>query len=154
LRFRSNRQTLAEIAERTSGEILPGDPESDKVFERGRAVKRSTKPIFDWFLIALAILVPIDVGLRRVQIDWSTIKGLFLAERRKGPATATMGTLLERKQAVSSELQSRKEERPLSPPSFSTKPPGAGQRPPGAPPKVVAPKPPPPSAAPPTGQPT
>lgn len=140
LRFRSNRQTLNEIAERTSGEILPPDPEAGKVFERGRLVKRSTKPIFDWFLIALAILVPLDVGLRRVQLDWSTIKSLFLVERRKGPATATMGALLERKQAVSTELQSRREERPLPPPisgkpttkPFAAPPPVAGSKPPAS----------------------
>ncbi len=153
LRFRSNRQTLNEIAERTSGEILPGDPETDQVFERGRSVKRSSKPVFDWFLIAMAILVPIDVAVRRVQFDWATIRGLFLRERRAGPATATMGTLLERKQAVASELQARKEEQPLQP-NLKSKPSSAAKKPSTAPPRVVGPKPPATAAPPATDQPT
>ena len=154
LRFRSNRPVLSEIAERTSGEMLSGDPKEDKIYERGRSVKRSTKPIFDWFLIAMAILVPVDVGLRRVQLDWSAIKAMFVLDRKKGPATATMGTLLQRKQEVSSELQSKREERPLSP-MFGTGGTAKSQAknsPPTAPP-VAGPQPPPP-AAPPGGKPS
>src|SRR5690348_16376485 len=49
LRFRSNRPVLNEIVERTGGKILDGDPKADKIYERGRSVKRSTKPTFDWF---------------------------------------------------------------------------------------------------------
>ena len=145
LRFRSNRQSLQEIAERTSGEILSEDPTDVNIYERGRQVKRSTRPIFDWFLIALTILVPVDVGLRRVQLDWSTIKSLFVADRRQGPATATMGALLERKQAVLSELQQRKEEQHLPPPK-PVPPVKSG------PPPVAGPKP-PPTAAPPGDKP-
>ncbi len=44
LRFRSNRQSLGEIAERTSGQILSGDVAKDNIYERGRSIKRSTKP--------------------------------------------------------------------------------------------------------------
>ena len=149
LRFRSNQAVLNEIAERTSGEILPSKPEDARIYERGRSVKRSTKPIFDWFLIALAILVPIDVGLRRVQIDWAAIKSLFVLDRRKGPATATMGALLERKKAVSTELQSRREDRPLP----LSKPATAAKRPATIAPPVISPKP-PPTAMPDSNQPT
>ncbi len=113
LRFRSNRQSLGEIAERTGGQVLTGNAANDKIFERGRSIKRSTKSIFDWFLIALAILVPIDVGIRRVQFDFSALKSLFVRHRQTGPSTATMGTLLQRKQQVASELQSKREERPF-----------------------------------------
>ncbi|OYW21569.1 MAG: hypothetical protein B7Z55_05655, partial [Planctomycetales bacterium 12-60-4] len=114
LRFRSNRQTLSEIASRTGGRILEGDPKVDDVYHAGRELKQTTRPIFDWFLIALACLVPLDVAIRRVQIDGSVIWNLF--RRRKAEATATMGTLLQRKQQVSETLQ-RREERPLAPPS-------------------------------------
>jgi hypothetical protein len=145
LRFRSNRQTLQEIAQRTSGRILSGEANEDRIYEYGRAVKRSTRPIFDWFLVALAILVPIDVGIRRVQLDWSAIRSLFVLERRKGPATATMRKLLERKQDVASGLQSKREERPPEGKiRFGAE--RTAKRP--APPPVVAPKPPPQSEPP------
>lgn len=140
LRFRSNRQTLSEIAARTGGRILEGDPKVDDVYHAGRELKKTTRPIFDWFLIALACLIPLDVAIRRVQIDGSAIWNLF--RRRKAEATATMGTLLQRKQQVSETLQ-RREERPLAPPSTMPRPPSASR------PKTEPPKPPPPPAAPP-----
>lgn len=121
LRFRSSRQTLQEIADKTGGKILSGDPAKDEVYTRGRAPKRSSKPIFDWFLIALAILIPLDVAIRRIQIDvkaiWQT-----LTMRRRAPSTATMGALLQTKQSVSAALQSRKSERTM-PSSMGTIPP-------------------------------
>jgi uncharacterized membrane protein len=141
LRFRSNRQTLTDIASRTGGRVLTGQPLEDDVFHVDRAPKRSTKPVFDWFLIALACLVPIDVAVRRIQIDFKGLLSL-LSFRRTGPATATTGALLQRKQEVQSTMQSRKDERPLPPPSFKPTAP----RP--APPRPTAP---PPPSAPPVG---
>lgn len=121
LRFRSNRPMLQEIADKTGGKMLSGDPTKDAIYTRGRAPKRSSKPIFDWFLIALAILVPLDVAIRRIQIDFASIWKAVTMQRR-APSTATMGALLERKQSVSAALQSRKSERTM-PISSSNVPP-------------------------------
>ncbi len=112
LRFRSNRQTLQEIADRTGGRLLTGDPEKDAVYTYKREPKRSSQPVFDWFLIALAILVPLDVAIRRIQID---VVGIWKAItlRRRAPASATMGALLQTKQTVSAALKSKREDRPL-----------------------------------------
>ena len=121
LRFRSNRQALQEIADRTGGKVLSGDPTKDAIYTRGRTPKRSSKPIFDWFLIALAILVPLDVAIRRIQIDFRAIWRALTLQRR-GPSSATMGTLLQTKQTVSAALQSRKTERTM-PPSTGGVPP-------------------------------
>ena len=121
LRFRSNRQTLQEIADKTGGKILSGDPAKDDIYMRGRAPKRSSKPIFDWFLIALAVLIPLDVAIRRIQIDFRAI-WKTLTMQRHGPSTTTMGTLLQTKQTVSEALKSRRTERPLPPQSGSTPP--------------------------------
>lgn len=122
LRFRSNRQQLQEIADRTGGRVLSGDPTKDAIYTTNRIPKRSSQPIFDWFLIALAILIPLDVALRRVQIDFVGIwKTLTLQTR--APTTATMGTLLQTKQTISAALKSKREERPLPPQSGSAPPP-------------------------------
>ena len=121
LRFRSNRQTLQEIVDRTGGRLLSGHPEDDAVYTHNRVPKRSSQPVFDWFLIALAILVPLDVAIRRIQIDvfaiWKT-----LTLRQRAPSTSTMGTLLQTKQTISDALKSKREERPL-PPQTGTAPP-------------------------------
>ena len=114
LRFRSNRQALQEIADRTGGRMLTGDPSKDAIYQTGRAPKRSTKPIFDWLLVALAILVPLDVALRRIQLDFQSIKAA-LGFGRRAASSATMGALLQAKQSVSASLDARRAERPLPP---------------------------------------
>lgn len=116
LRFRSNRQTLQEVADRTGGRVLSGDPAKDEIYQRGRAPKRSSKPIFDWLLVALAILVPLDVALRRIQLDWSSIKSA-LGLGRRATSTATMGALMQAKQSAAASIQSRRSERPAPPQS-------------------------------------
>src|SRR5262249_13433603 len=121
LRFRSNHQTLQEVADRTGGRGLSGYPEKDDIYRHGRLPKRSSKPIFDRFLRALAILVPIDVALRRIQIDLAAIKSA-LGFGRRAATSATMGALLQAKQSASQAIESRRSERPL-PPSTGNSPP-------------------------------
>jgi hypothetical protein len=107
LRFRSNPIVLEEIAERTGGQRL--DPENAaKVIYGRRDPKQSSNPVFDWLLIVLAILVPLDVGIRRVQLDWYVIRSWFGLGSDKQSSTATMGALLQRKQGVTEELDHRK----------------------------------------------
>jgi uncharacterized membrane protein len=109
-RFRSNWDSLREIMERTGGEELTEDAKAPDIYNR-RVPKQSSQPIFDWFLVALACLVPLDVAIRRVQLDWHVIKS-WLGFDRRGETTQTMGALLARKKDVSATLQ-RREERPL-----------------------------------------
>ena len=97
LRFKSNPLLLNQIAERTGGRIL--SRESLDIFHRERTTRESSKPVFDWFLIALACLIPIDVGVRRVQLDWAVVKAMF-GIGKKHESTATMGALLERKKHI------------------------------------------------------
>ncbi|QDT97433.1 VWA domain-containing protein [Gimesia aquarii] len=107
LRFRSNPIVLEEIAEKTGGQRLNPDKAAEVIYGR-RAPKQSSNPIFDWFLIALAILVPLDVGIRRVQLDWYVIKSWFGFGSEQKASTVTMGALLQRKQGVVEELDLRK----------------------------------------------
>ncbi|WP_417389424.1 VWA domain-containing protein [Gimesia sp.] len=107
LRFRSNPIVLDQIAARTGGQRLSPENASEVIYGR-RDPKTSSNPIFDWFLIALAILVPLDVGIRRIQLDWYVIKSWFKFGKEDKSSTATMGALLQRKQNVTEELDSRK----------------------------------------------
>lgn len=120
LRFRSNPLLLKEIAERTGGHILSA---SDlDFFPRQRTPRETSRPVFDWFLFALAILLPLDVAVRRVQLDWSVIRD-WLFRRREAPSGETMGALLERKRQVGTTLAAQPE-RPLrtTPASLARKP--------------------------------
>ncbi len=75
LRFRSNPLVLDRIREVKRGSELDAASDAQTVFDR-RETKRSTRPIFDWLLAALACLVPIDVAVRRIQIDfWAYANG-------------------------------------------------------------------------------
>jgi len=121
LRFRSSPSTLDEIEDKTGGVRLTRDlvtaENSDPwasaakdIFQTRRKPKQSSRPIFDWFLITLACLVPLDVAVRRIQIDRYAIRSLFGFMRRQGPSTETMGALLHRKKSVDAGLQKTRRE--------------------------------------------
>ena len=98
--------------EQSAGLLASYEEKAAKTIYGRRSPKRSSWPIFDWFLITLACLIPLDVGLRRVQLDWYAVKSL-LGLDRKTESTQTMGQLLKRKQSVDSTLEKRKRETPL-----------------------------------------
>jgi hypothetical protein len=107
INFRSNWNVLREIQAETGGQMLDIEAPAASLYDR-REPKASSQPIFDWFLIALACLVPLDVAVRRVQLDWYSIKSLLGFDKR-GETTQTMGALLARKKDVSATLQRRAE---------------------------------------------
>jgi uncharacterized membrane protein len=113
LRFRANPIILKEIAEKTGGRELEvaDDPEAvaSQIFGE-RVPKRSSRPVFDWFLMMLACLIPLDVALRRVQISFTWLKDAFNRDHKE--STATMGALLQRAGEVRSSLDSRSERKP------------------------------------------
>ncbi len=113
LRFRSNPLILNDIAVRTNGQMLDKESTAADIYSKNREPKRSSRPIFDWFLVILACLIPLDVGVRRVQLDWYVIKSWFGIGRKQGSSTQTMGALLERKQAVDSQLAAKRGDAPL-----------------------------------------
>lgn len=110
LRFRANPIVLRDVADRTGGREIDVSQEPPQLAAQifgNRQPKRSTSPIFDWFLMALACMIPLDVAIRRVQLDFSWLRKAFAKEDRK-QTTATMGALLEKSQAVRSAMESNR----------------------------------------------
>lgn len=141
LRFRSNPLILTDIRKGTGGTELEGDSKAEDIFNVDRQPKRSSRPIFDWFLVILACLIPLDVGVRRVQLDWYVVKGwLGIGLKREG-STQTMGALLERKQAVGSQIEARRGETPLPTETLKrlARPQAKGGTPPTRPPPNMPP---------------
>jgi uncharacterized membrane protein len=103
LRFRSNPIMLKEIQEKTEGKILQSDSPSESVFGE-RLPRSSTRPIFDWLLIFLAMLLPIDVAVRRIYFDWTNISRLVFRSRDKQDQQTTLESLLETKQETVAQL--------------------------------------------------
>jgi uncharacterized membrane protein len=109
LRFRSDPILLKQIAERTGGRLLT---EADlDLFHPARTARESSRPVFDWFLLALCCLIPLDVGIRRVQLDWEVMLGWF-RPRKAESSGETMGALLQRKQQVKEQIDEKRTERP------------------------------------------
>ncbi len=109
MRFRSNPIVLDQIARKTNGRNLTGGETGEDVYGAPREARRSSLPVVDWLLALMAILVPLDVGLRRVQLDLGVIKGWFGIGRKAQPSAATFGALLARKKDVSDTLKQRTE---------------------------------------------
>ena len=110
LRFRANPIVLRDIAERTGGSELLTDQTPEEMAQTiygNRKPKRSSRPIFDWYLMGLACLLPLDVAVRRVQLDFAWLKKLLRRERKE--STATMGALLQRAGEVRSSLNTQRE---------------------------------------------
>ena len=99
MQFRSRPQVLREIAERTRGRELTGATTDPSPYLGDREVKKSSAPIVDWLLIVLACMIPIDVGIRRVQLDMGVIRSWF-AGRPDQPSEETYARLRSRKEAV------------------------------------------------------
>ncbi len=133
LRFRSDPVVLKQIAERTGGRVLSASDVD--LFHPPRVTRESSRPVFDWFLFALCLLVPLDVGIRRIQLDWDVIFGWF-RPRRAEKSTETMGALLQRKAQVQEQLAEPRAERP--PPVPSSPRPAVPR---SAPPQPKAPEP-------------
>ena len=107
LRFRSNPILLDQVAEKTDGEELDLTSEAPAIFDRARVTTTSDRPIADWFLIALACLVPLDVGIRRVQIDMELIRGWLGLTKTHTPSDETFTQLLRTKRTVEASLTER-----------------------------------------------
>ncbi len=97
LQLHSNTKALERIAQHTGGRVLDG--RETALFDFERQSKESSRSIIDWFLLLLACLVPLDVGLRRVHLDFSVMRSWF--KRKKAEESgATLSALLRRKADV------------------------------------------------------
>ena len=117
LKFRSNPFVIEKIAETTGGRILTGRETGEDIFPKERKSRRSSKPIFEIFLFILAFLIPLDVGIRRVQIDFSLLMSML--KRKTGTmheSTQTLGSLLRRKKDVDEKIAGDNIPRKVSPP--------------------------------------
>ena len=105
LRFRSNKILLDQTLAKTGGRELNGNETGEQLYSPRRQPKESSKPIVDWLLILLACLVPMDVALRRVQLDLEVIRGWFGLGRSAPLSDETFSALLARKHDVAATLQ-------------------------------------------------
>ncbi|MFG0250884.1 MAG: glutamine amidotransferase [Phycisphaeraceae bacterium JB051] len=104
LRFGSSPMTVKNIIEKTGGNLLTPDTTAAQVFPQDRKERFTSKPSFDWLLLALCCLLPLDVAIRRVQVDKQFFKDLFGPHKTITPKQETFDTLLKKRKAVKDQL--------------------------------------------------
>lgn len=112
LRFRSDPIACRRIAERTGGRLLTGKEKGQELFLKEHKPRTSSRPLADWFLVLLACLIPLDVAVRRVQLDWLVIRGWLGLDRKRRASGETLGALLARKEALELPTRERPAPRP------------------------------------------
>lgn len=123
LKFSSNMKDLQKIVEKTGGKFLKAKSKGEEIFIKPTEIRFSSQPFFDTLLLILACLIPLDVAIRRVQIDFAMLKEM-LGGKRKEASTATMGALLDRKKSIRNTEEEKKADRPVyTNPAVSSKPP-------------------------------
>ena len=128
------------MAEVGGGKLLSRDFEADNPFERDR--KKTFQPVdlWEWLLKFAVILFPIDVGVRRIQLDWEewlkateNLRQLLFFWRREERQTSTdesLASLLAKRDEARQSFQRDKPSAPdprlfqskQTPAEFSAKP--------------------------------
>jgi len=71
----ADEEALRHLAEIGGGQVRSGgDQDAGWVFARDQAVARTRVSLWPWMLAAAAALFPLDVGLRRVALDWAAAR--------------------------------------------------------------------------------
>ena len=110
--LRANTEALEQLAETTQGRVLERD---DDVFERTFDPEPRYEHIWPWLLAIAAVLVPADVFVRRVFVDYaaawrkavSAVKSISVARQRARTAPTHVDTLLGAKKRTRDDLRRR-----------------------------------------------
>lgn len=105
LRFGSSPMTIKKIVEKTGGNMLTTDATAADIFPKDRKERFTSKPSFDWLLIALCCLLPLDVALRRVQVDMQFFRDLLGPHKTITPKQETFDSLLKTRKKVKDKLK-------------------------------------------------
>ena len=118
--WKSNEALLLALQEETGGRDLR-DPDNDNVFEHNLAEARRSEPIWPLSMAIALLLVPVDIFVRRVLLDWKTVKNVIvlvwekvlsffgLLWRRKEVRDETVESLLNVKERIREAEQADKE---------------------------------------------
>jgi len=91
---------LYRVALAGNGKVALSDPAS--VFEHSLTAPRASRPLWAWLLLLATVLLPIDIGIRRLVINksdlrkgWAWATGKFLGPRLASPVTASRTERME-----------------------------------------------------------
>ena len=110
--LRANTEALEQLAKTTKGRVLEGE---DDVFERTFDPEPRYEHIWPWLLTIAAVLVPVDVFVRRVFVDYgaawrktvSAVRSISIARRRARTVPTHVDTLLGVKKRTRADITKR-----------------------------------------------
>jgi Mg-chelatase subunit ChlD len=119
----SDPDALYQLTLAAHGQVATDNPAD--AFAHTRAAPLATRPIWPWLLLIAALLLPFDVGVRRLAIDWRDLQKAWgvirmrpqakrLASAAMPARSERMTTLFEAKQRTRVERAERSE--PIEPP--------------------------------------
>lgn len=110
---RSNDEFMEKIAKESGGRLAGAGYDA---FSRDLPKMARPKPVWEWLLLAGLLLVPVDVFVRRVYLDWAELFAATMKVfRRKKAAedrTEGMGSLLAAKGRATAEFREEKKDKP------------------------------------------
>ena len=129
-----NLHLLQRLTEAGQGKLLGEDPLVDNPFEHDRQKTFQPRALWPWLLRFAILLFPIDIGIRRIQIDreewsraWRFFQRTFLFWRRNSEPTQqdeSLAALLSRRDSVrTQQTRTRSEVRPPNPALFQAEAP-------------------------------
>ena len=124
LRFRHDPITIDQITERTGGRAISTATTGEQLYGGDRETKKSSQPFVEWLLVLLACLFVMDVGLRRVQIDFDIIRSWFATRREDAKEEETFTALLKRRRSVKDEIAETHGGAPTEEPTWMAEQPG------------------------------
>jgi uncharacterized membrane protein len=105
-----NLNLLRRLAESGGGRIIDPDNPADSTFQHDRRKTYQPRDLWDWLLKLAVILFPIDVGVRRIQLDrdemlraWRKLRGWIFFWKgvpREPEAEESLAALLARREQV------------------------------------------------------
>lgn len=105
---RSNDEFLEKIAKESGGKMAGAGYDA---FGRDLPKMARPKPVWEWLLLAGLLLVPLDVFVRRVYLDWAELLAAARKLFSRKPAAEraeSMGSLLAAKERAAAEFREEK----------------------------------------------
>jgi hypothetical protein len=118
----ANVDLLRRMAELTGGGLAPAEPAT--LLNHDLPAPRTSRPIWPWLLAIAAILLPLDVAVRRLVVTWADVRaGLAKLGNRFSPSPAVQPETAQRSERLSALFEAKQraqDEQPEETPPAST----------------------------------
>lgn len=135
----TNTSLLKQLAEITGGRYSTDAPDeleqlakSADLFREAPKTTRAFQPFWHWLVFAAGVLLLLDVGVRRIAVEWSEVEAVAsrlwarLRERPEAAASSTLGQLQLRKAQIDEQIERERAARRFDPTAAPSSEPAPG----------------------------